>query len=124
MFPFRSKLLAFVAAVLSMTAFASASEAGWVTIKNDTNKAIVVQEVVIVNGKAVRGKPTKLLAGESFREFQNTPGVKMYEVFDATNPNASVWNGNLPCKNDTQTFSVTTIQGKVGVLQAPEPKKP
>ncbi len=125
MFPFHSKLFAFVVAALSATAFANAADAGWVTIKNDTNKAIVVQEVMLnPNGKVVRGKPTKLLAGESFREFQNTPGVKTYEVFDASNPNAPVWNGPLPCKGDTQSFSVTTFQNKVGVFQIPDPKKP
>lgn len=125
MLPLRSKLLAFVAAILITNVFANAAEAGWVTIKNGTNKAIVIQEVTLSpNGKVVRGKPTKLLAGESFREFQNTPGVKTYEVFDATNPNTSVWSGGLSCKCDTQSYFVTAIQGKVGVAQVPEPKKP
>lgn len=123
MFPGRSKLLAFALAVLCTVAFASAADAGWVTFKNDTGKAIVVQEVVIVNGKPVRGKPTKLLAGESFREFQNMPGIKNYEVFDATNPRATIWSGSLSCKADSQTFSVTVVQGKVGIFQIPEPKK-
>lgn len=124
MSPVRSKLLAFVLALVGTGAFVSAADAGWVTIKNDTNKAIVVQEVIVVNGKQMRGKPMKLLAGESFREFQTTPGVKTYEVYDATNPNASIWNGNLSCKNDTQSFSVTAVQGKVGVIQVPDAKKP
>lgn len=120
----RRNLVAFVAAVLVTVAGTGAASAGWVTIKNDTNKAIVVQEVMVVNGKLVRGKPTKLLAGESFKEFQNTAGDKNYEVFDASNPNTSVWMGKLNCKSDSQSFSVTTVQGRVGVLQVPEPKKP
>lgn len=124
MSPARSKLFAFAAALFATTAFVSAADAGWMTIKNDTNKAVVVQEVIVVNGKQMRGKPTKLLAGESFREFQTTPGVKTYEVFDAANPNAAVWSGNLSCKNDTQSFAVTTVQGKVGVVSLPDPKKP
>ncbi|AMV26491.1 hypothetical protein VT84_18980 [Gemmata sp. SH-PL17] len=125
MFPRCSKLFVFVAAILAvMTTFASAADAGWVTIKNDTNKAIVVQEVVTVNGKVVRGKPVKLLAGESFREFQSMAGVKSYEIVDAANTKMSIWSGNLNCKSDMQSFSVTTLQGKVGVTQLPEPKKP
>ena len=83
MSPRRARLLAFALAVFGTVTGAGAADAGWVTFKNDTQKAIVVQEVVIVNGKQMRGKPTKLLAGESFREFQNNPGVKSYEVFDA-----------------------------------------
>ncbi|MBP3954978.1 hypothetical protein J8F10_06745 [Gemmata sp. G18] len=125
MLPIRSKLFAFTAALLTaMTTFASAADAGWVTIKNDTNKAVVVQEVVTVNGKLVRGKPIKLLAGESFREFQSVAGVKSYEIVDAANTKTSIWSGNLNCKSDTQSFSVATFQGKVGVVQVSEPKKP
>ncbi len=123
MFPGRSKPLAFALAVLGAMAFANAADAGWVTFKNDTGKAITVQEVVIVNGKQVRGKPTKLLAGESFREFQNNPGIKSYEVLDLSNPPVTIWSGNLNCKADSQSFSVTVVQGKVGVFQIPE-KKP
>ncbi len=123
MFPFRSKLFAFVAAAFATIVFVSAADAGWVTIKNDTKKAIVVQEVITVNGKPVRGKPTKLLVGESYREFQNMAGVKNYEMLDAANPALSLWSGNLNCKADSQSFSVTVVQGKVGVFQVPEPKK-
>ncbi|MFM8273093.1 MAG: hypothetical protein ACKODX_12275 [Gemmata sp.] len=124
MLPYRSKLFAFVAAAVATITYANNAEAGWVTMRNDTNKPIVVQEVTTQpNGKQVRGKPTKLLAGESFREFQNMPGVKSYEVLDAANTNLSLWTGNLNCKSESQTFSVTNAQGKVGVMQLPEPKK-
>lgn len=124
MLPFRSKLFALAWAVLATVSFASGADAGWVTIKNDTSKAVVVQEVTTVNGKLVRGKPTKLLAGESFREFQNTPGVRTYEVTDAGNAGTCVWGGQLNCKTGSQSFSITTFQGKVGVVQLPEVKKP
>jgi hypothetical protein len=124
MFPRRSRLIAFALAVAAAFAFVSSAEAGWVTIKNDTNKAIVVQEVVIVNGKQVRGKPIKLGVGESLREFQNTPGVRNYEIYDAANPNAPpVWNNKLDCKADKQSFSVNIQKnGRVGVDQVPEGK--
>ena len=122
MFPRRSKLFAFVLAFSAALAFVGSAEAGWVTIKNDTNKAIVVQEVVIVNGKQVRGKPVKLGAGESFREFQNTPGVKNYEIYDSTNPNTPVWSNQLNCKADKQSFSVGIVNGRVGVSPVTEKK--
>src|SRR5262249_26326595 len=119
----RSRLIAFLLAGLATVAFVGAADAGWVTIKNDTNKAIIVQETVIVNGNTVRGKPTKLFPGESFREFQNVAGIKTYEVLDAANTEKPIWSGALNCKADSQKFSVTTFQGKVGVIQVPEPKK-
>jgi hypothetical protein len=120
----RRKLFAFALALLAASAFVGAADAGWVTVKNDTNKAVVVQEVTVVNGKQCRGKPVKLLAGESFREFQNTPGVKNYEVFDAAAPALPLWSGNLNCKADSQSFSIATTNGKLGVVPVPDPKKP
>ena len=124
MFPRRSRLIAFALALASALVFVGVADAGWVTIKNDTNKALVVQEVTIVNGKQVRGKPVKLGTGESFREFQNTPGVKNYEIYDAANPNAApVWSNQLNCKADKQSFSVTVQKnGRVGVDQVPDGK--
>ncbi|AWM38548.1 hypothetical protein GobsT_32770 [Gemmata obscuriglobus] len=124
MFAIRSKLYALAAAVLVTATVATCADAGWVTIKNDTNKALVVQEVTFINGKPVRGKPTKLLGGESFREFQNTAGEKSYEVYEVTSPQRPVWSGKLNCKADTQSFSVVVAQGKVNVVPAPDPKKP
>ena len=124
MFPGRSRLIAFALALAAALAFVGTVEAGWVTLKNDTNKAIVVQEVVIVNGKQVRGKPVKLGAGESFREFQNTPGIKNYEIYDASAPNAPVCTSQLNCKADSQAFSVGVVNGRVGVTPTAEPKKP
>lgn len=119
-----SQLRAFALAILAVLAFVGVSEAGWVTIKNDTGKGIVVQEFIVVNGRKVGGKPYKLLPGESFREFQNTPGLKNYEVLDAANTNTTLLRTQLPCNNNTQAFSVTVVQGKVSVMPIPEPKKP
>lgn len=126
MFPVRSNLFAVATVMFITAATANTLDAGWVTIKNDTNKAVVVQEVTLVNGRPVRGKPTKLLGGESFREFQNIAGEKNYEVYELTNPNVPVWSGKLNCKADSQSFSVTTAQGKISVVPVspPEPKKP
>ncbi len=123
MLPFRSKLFAFAAALAALVACAGGAEAGWVTFKNDTNKAITVQEFVVINGKKISGKPTKLLAGESFREFQNTPGFKTYEILDAGTPPQSLANARLDCRADMQSFSVVTVNGRTGVIPVQEPKK-
>lgn len=118
----RSRFLAFALAALATLALVGVADAGWVTIKNDTNKTVVVQEFVVTNGKKVTGKPYKLQAGESFREFQNNPGIKNYDILDANNnPLAS---GKLPCNNDSQSFSVTTTGNRVTIVPVPEPKKP
>ncbi|WP_439620304.1 hypothetical protein [Gemmata sp.] len=97
--------------------------ANWFTIKNDTGKAIVVQEMVVVNGQVRRGKPTVLLAGETLREFIPGPTVKRIEVFDQQNQNQATWSGNLGCKDENQTYSVGLAGGKVVVGQVVPPKK-
>jgi hypothetical protein len=112
-------LVALVAVACS-TGFAKAE---WITIKNDTNKTIVVQEIVDVNGQVKRGKPTNLLPGETLREFLPGPTVKKIEVFEAQNPKQAAWSGSLNCKEDTQTFSVSNADGKVAVGQVTCPKK-
>ena len=119
------RVLVLLAATASL-GFAGAADGGWLTIKNDTGKTIIVQEVVVVNGQTKRGKPTNLLAGDTVREFLTMPTVKQVEVFDAANPKQPIWTGTLNCKDDAQTFSLSIVNGKVTGTQvptAPAPKK-
>src|SRR5262245_41528708 len=99
------------------------ASANWITIKNDTGKAIVVQQTVVVGGQVKRGKATNLLPGETLREFIPAPTTKRVEVFDSTSPNRPVWSGDLKCQDATQAFSITSSSGKVTVSPLPAPKK-
>lgn len=112
-----------VAAPLFVVCCTGSVHAGWMTIKNDTNKTIVVQEIVDVNGQVKRGKPTNLLPGETLREYLPEPSVKKIELFEAQDSKKAVWSGNLSCKDDMQTFSVTCMNGKVNVGQVTCPPK-
>ena len=109
----RNRLFATVAALAALFGSVGIADAAWVTIKNDTGKTITVQETTIVNGQAKRGKPTNLLPGDTIREFIPGPTTKKIEVFDAKSQ--SLWSGNLNCKDETQTFSVSVAGGKVTV---------
>jgi len=112
-----TSLLALLATLAVWVSSARAKAANWVTVKNDTGKTITIQETTVVNGQVKRGKATNLLAGETYREFLPAPATKRVEVFEATNPNLALWSGNLNCKDEAQTFSVTTTAGKVSVGQ-------
>lgn len=107
--------LAQIVAIVLVLGCSQFGQAGWMTIKNDTNKTIVVQETVVVNGQVKRGKPTNLLPGETLREFLPNPTEKTIEVFDSQTANKAAWSGKLDCKKDTQTFSVSETAGKVSV---------
>src|SRR5580698_1030924 len=98
-------------------------QAGWIAIKNDTNKTLVVQEHVVVNGQVKRGKPINLLPGETLREYLPGPTVKRIELFETQNPKEAVWSGSLNCNEDTQSFSVTTTNDKIMVVPVACPAK-
>jgi hypothetical protein len=124
MFPRGSYPIVFALAFAAAFAFVGTADAGWITFKNDSHKTVVVQEVVTVNGRQVRGKPLKLLMGESFREFQNTPGVKCFEVLDTGIAPKALWTGKLNCLADTQSFSFAVTNGRYSVTLVEDPKKP
>jgi hypothetical protein len=112
-----------IASLILIAYCSSSAQAGWITINNDTNKGLVVQESVVVNGQTKRGKPINLLPGEKLREYLPGPTIKSIEVFEAQNPNKAIWSGNLECKEDTQTFSISSENGKVSVGQVNCPRK-
>jgi hypothetical protein len=102
-------------AALLLICCSGSADAAWVTFKNDTSESVVVQEITIVNGQVKRGKPATLLPGESLREFVPGPTVKKIEIFDAQKPDQKLWSGNLGCKEDTQSFSISESGGRVTV---------
>src|SRR5687768_3934548 len=100
MFPvLRSRLLTLTAALVLFVGSAGAADAGWVTIRNDTNATIVLQQTTCANGQPKRGKPVRLLPGETVREWQCGGTVTKVEVFDGQNPNKSLYAGSLTIKD-------------------------
>jgi hypothetical protein len=99
-----------------MLAAPATASAEWLVVRNDTGKAIVLQETVIVRGKMKRGKATNLLPGETYRQFVPGATVKNLQVFHADNRDVAVWSGNLNCKDGTQLFSVRKADSKVKVV--------
>lgn len=108
------------AVLLGMPGVASAN---WLTIKNESGLAIVVQETIIIRGEVKRGKATNLLPGETFREYLPAPTVKRIEVFDSRNRDQAVWSGKLNCEEATQAFAVKSTGGKVAVTPVSPPKR-
>jgi hypothetical protein len=100
------RLLPLLAAFLVLTGTTAAADAGWVTLRNDTRRVVVIQETTVeFNGQPKRGKPVRLLPGESVRGFQPAGTVKV-EVFDGQNPGRPLYSGELAVKGDRQTFAV------------------
>ena len=120
----RTRLALFSMALAVVLIPVSAVDAAWVTIQNDTNRVIVVQTAVTVNGQLRRGKPMRLLPGEVLRELYGPPAISV-EVYDAQNPNKPILSTPLAIKNENQGFSLsTTPQGLVLGPVEPPAKKP
>jgi hypothetical protein len=97
--------------------------AGWLTIQNQTNQTVIIQETYVIAGKPRRGRPIQLLAGETVREFFPSPTIKTVELYDVKNPQRPLWSGQIPCRNNTQTYIITTANnGQIIVQAAPSSK--
>src|SRR5262245_54827962 len=79
------------------------SEAGWVTLRNDSSRTLIVQEMTKApDGTVTRGRPTRLLPGETLREFRAGPMMKTIEVYDMQAPTKPLFSGRLIWNNDNQ----------------------
>ena len=112
-----SRIRAIVFAAVALLASAGSADAGWVTIKNDTTKTLVVQESVTVDGKVKLGTAVRLLPGETVREFRATPAVKTVVVCDCAKAGVALFRGDLNITDDCQTFSIAS-DGKTTTVKA------
>jgi hypothetical protein len=92
--------------VVGMMAAPSLAAAGWVTIKNDTDRVIIVQETVTINGKAMRGRPVRLQPGETLREFQTSPVGKTVVLYDSRNPSQELHRTTLSSVQANESFTI------------------
>ena len=84
---------------------AAAAPAGWLCVKNDTTRVLLIQDQPA--GPLKRGKVVRLLPGESYREFQFRPGSKTVDVFDAAQPATAVTQAKLKWLAADVTFKLT-----------------
>lgn len=117
--PLRTRLLALTATLLAVAGSARSADGGWITFKNNTRQVVVVQETVVCNGVTKRGKPIRILPGETLREFQATPAVRKFEVFDGRNPGKPLFTGNLNCLASQQTFSIASDGKSITITPTP-----
>lgn len=91
--------------------------AGWISISNDTNQTIVVQESITVNGQVRRCKPIKLAPGEILREYQTSGGTKTLTIHESGLFGKQLFSGELTWKDDT-AFSIHKDADKIQVADA------
>ena len=114
----RTRLLALAAALLATAGSAPAGDGGWLTFKNTTRQTIVLQETVVTNGVTKRGRPIRLLPGETLKQFQATPAMRKFEVFDGCNPGKPLFSGSLNCLAASPSFSITSDAKGVSITPA------
>ncbi len=126
-----------LAPVVLVTLALGPASAGWVSVKNDTPRTILVKETA--EGLFRRGKVVRLLPGEVYREYQAKPGCKAVEVFDAKCVTKAVHAGKLVWQAADVTWTVTVAAdpktkadtwaladpaAKAALAKAAEPSKP
>jgi hypothetical protein len=111
--------------VVALTAALSGghAEAAWLTIRNDTNQELVIQEFVTVNGQPKLGRVIKLQPGEAIRENKHVAGTRGIRVFDPARPKTPLLIGTLKWEKDDVTFTLKPDQQSVA-LDIVTPKKP
>ena len=69
--------------LLATIGWAAPTQAGWLTVKNDTKQTVILESVcdaVIVK----RTKTVRLLPGETYREFRLVPGDRKVQLYDGS----------------------------------------
>jgi len=114
----RTWLVPVATALLAVVGNAGAADAGWVSIKNDTNRVIVVQGSATIKGQSKRCKAARLLPGETTREYHLPPFVTV-DVFDGRNPTKLLHTGNVTIRGDHQGFSISVAGSGIVIRPAP-----
>lgn len=98
----------FILSIAAIALLAPDSGAGWVTIKNETGKTVYLQEPqpegLLPGFLQRRRRPTRMLPGESYKEFQADPGEKSLDVYDAAAPAKPVHKAILKWGPTDATF--------------------
>jgi len=102
----RFPIVALMAVLMTAVGFAQDSRAACLTIRNDTNRVIVVQESVLQHGQAKRLRPIRLLPGESVKQSDSLVGTRSFEVFDGQSPTVRLWSGKLWIGDGNRTLAV------------------
>jgi hypothetical protein len=105
-------------AILIMMLLAPAVDAAWITYRNNTQGPVVLQEVQTVNGKPVKGKPIKLAAGETFREFQANAITKKIEVLQPGVNGNLLASGSVTVKDKDVQLDIVKTNGTVALTAA------
>jgi hypothetical protein len=94
-------------------------DAGWVTIRNETDQPVVVQESCVVNNQVRRGKPVRLMPGEVLREYQSCPGTRAVQFLESGGANKKLFEGELKWDKDDNSFEFRCDGCKVNLSPAP-----
>ena len=100
---------------------ASPAFAGFMVFANDTDKTILVQEVVTVNNQTRLGKVMRLFNGEALRDSLNCPnGVRKFSFYDSPTAKVPLLTESFPCpkKDENVVYSIQS-DGKGGIKIVP-----
>ena len=96
----------------------SPAGAGWVSVRNTTDKTVYVQDVpegILPGLLSRRRKVIRLQPGEVYREFQANPGERSVDVYDAAAPAKPIHKAILKWGPTDVTFNLSAeVDAKTG----------
>lgn len=106
--------------LLALAAFSMPAEAGWLTLRNDSPGPLVVVEVIkAADGALRRGRPARLLPGETIREFRAGPPSIWLEIYDMQAPARLLYSGPVAWKEANVQLSITSDGKSASVRPIP-----
>jgi len=100
-------------AIIVLFTAQTSAQAGWFTMKNDTNSVLIVQELD-ANQKA--GKPQRLYPGEVARTASLSAPSKALVVYDAKQPQHPLYRGVVQCSSTNPTVTFKMDGGVIRVI--------
>lgn len=108
-----------VMSMFGLIGTAQADAADGYALRNDTDRIVIVQEVVSVDGQPRRVKPRRLSPGETTRELLVRPTVKKLVIFDPYTPTEPLFIGQIFCEPGNGRFLIRHMDDQVEVVSEP-----
>ena len=107
--------------VAGLICSATPARADWYALSNRTERVVVVEEVVPMQGRPMRVKPKRLAPTETARELLKRPAEKHLVIYDPEHPARPLYDGTISVAPGRGTFEIRDHRG--GVRVVPEPRE-
>ncbi len=104
-------------AALSLTFPHGAFAGQWYTLRNESPRVLIVQEVYRVQHHLRRGQPKRLHPGESLRDAWNGRKAKQLLLFDPSEPQQPLYRVSLSYPSSQPIYAIRLHLGELQIVE-------